>query len=140
MGQLSAALFVFEHENQGKLLDTSFLKFLTADAEGDAHRSFSIPDLHHSLYSNPTGFDILTIYFSSNLKYVRLEDYNLFLKEITLLGIEAGAIFAFTTEHEGQLEEKWLEDEILCPILAGNGIEISHIGAEAILLSKNSLH
>lgn len=136
MSRPSTAIFIFEHVSSAKPLDGLFLDHLSADSKCDEALRFSVPDLHCSLNHSGTGYSILTIFFSGSFEYAHPEKYDLFLRKITDLGRTTGAVFGFISTHDGQLEDKWLENEIISPILAGNHIEQTRIGSKIILLSN----
>ena len=137
MSRPGCAVLVFEQAGSAEPLERLLQDHLRPDSGTDGTHGFTVPDLHCALRANATGYSILTIFFSGNFEYDHPEEYRRFLKKVTDWGKTMGAVFGFISTHDGQLEDKWLENEIICPILAGNNIEQTRIGTSVILLSNS---
>lgn len=136
MSRPGSAILVIERGACTEPVRGEFPDLFPATEATSRRATIAAPELNSVLRSSPTGYDILTFYYSGHFAHTHPHDYRSFLNRVINLGSALGAIFGFVTTHDGQLGDRWLENEIISPLLAGDKIEESRIGAELILIAN----
>ena len=134
MSSLSGIVLVFETQPPSpSSCDSVFGTFCEPQRDSDGHRW----DLWHwltgataTLESNPMGFSIIKLVWSPNvftnpLKADReIEQLELSLRRI-LDGLKP--CFGFVTTYSNHLEQTWLEEHVLLPLLTEEPIQLFNV-------------
>ena len=64
--------------------------------------------------------------------------YRAILAELTRLGEDYSAQYGFVCEHDYQAEERWLENEVLSPLLAQDMEALGRIVARQVLIEASA--
>ena len=120
MGNIMAAVLVLPPDHQpDQIVAAMPTLFAGATRFGDrAWDLLGLSDAHLTLTTNPVGFDLLILRFSSN-EYARgPETLERRLGGFTALGLALDACFGFVTLYDAHLERTWLENHVLVPLLS----------------------
>lgn len=97
-----------------------------------------IRDGHLSHSQSAMGFHLVTLRFSGNMEYDDAAAYRAILAELTRLGEDYSAQYGFVCEHDYQAEERWLENEVLSPLLAQDMEALGRIVARQVLIEASA--
>ena len=138
MASMAVAVLVFPEDFDVSAAAQRFPRLFTDKTNTSGWDPAGIRDGHLSHRKSATEFHLVTLRFSGNLEYDDGETYRKILADLTRLGKDFSAKYGFVCEHEYQAEERWLENEVLSPLLAQDMDALGRIVARQVLIEASA--
>ncbi|MBK9036981.1 MAG: hypothetical protein IPL61_37975 [Myxococcales bacterium] len=91
------------------------------------------------LKPSPVGLDVLVLRFSGTTYYSDADSIEAALADLLSGGERLGLLFAYVTRYEHEFDERWVEENVLLPLLMDQPERIPLESFERVLISPRPI-